>query len=278
MKPLGFAGLRFMISGLLILPFSRPGRFSFEIIRSRSRTILLVALFQTFILYALFYLGMTIVEGALAAIVVGASPLVAALIAHLMMHDDRLTRKKVLSIAGGFLGVIIISLGRKPWSPAGLKEFFGILILLGSSISSAIGNVIVARDRRSIPPLTIGAFSLFIGGAGLFILSLFLEGLPEWNRPPLFWGTLFYLSSLSAVAFSIWFTLLKRPGVKVSELNLWKFIIPVFGALFSWLLLPQESPALLPLLGMIIVSLSVWYYFHPPGNRLLPGRKEGTAS
>jgi drug/metabolite transporter (DMT)-like permease len=65
------------------------------------------------------------------------------------------------------------------------------------------------------------------------------------------------LSFLSAAAFALWFTLLKRPGVKVSYLNSWKFIIPVFGAILSWLILPGEYPDIYSITGVIIIGASL---------------------
>jgi len=50
---------------------------------------------------------------------------------------------------------------------------------------------------------------------------------------------------------------LKRPGVKVSELNIWKFLIPVFGALLSWFILPDEKAELLAVIGMVFIGLSL---------------------
>jgi drug/metabolite transporter (DMT)-like permease len=62
---------------------------------------------------------------------------------------------------------------------------------------------------------------------------------------------------MSAVAFSIWFILLRRPGVKVSELNVWKFLIPVFGAVLSWVILADEHPEVTALTGMLLIGLSL---------------------
>ena len=75
-----------------------------------------------------------------------------------------------------------------------------------------------------------------------------------------FWAALLWLSVVSATGLSIWFGLLQRPEVKVSELNLWKFIIPVFGAILSWMLIPGESPDLVTDIGMISVSASIVFY------------------
>jgi drug/metabolite transporter (DMT)-like permease len=62
---------------------------------------------------------------------------------------------------------------------------------------------------------------------------------------------------MSAVAFSIWFILLRRPGIKVSELNVWKFLIPVFGAVMSWIILVNEQPEAIALIGMLLIGLSL---------------------
>ena len=66
---------------------------------------------------------------------------------------------------------------------------------------------------------------------------------------------------MAAAAFSIWYKLLQRPGVKVSELNLWKFIIPVAGAILSWLLVPGEKPEWITISGMIIITVSLILFY-----------------
>jgi drug/metabolite transporter (DMT)-like permease len=256
-KPLSFAGTRFMLSGLLLIPFW--GRFP-SVVRTfwaNRRTILLVSFFQTFLLYGLFYNAMTLVPGSLGAIIVGAAPLISALTAHFLMPDDEMTFSKTLNIVIGMAGIVIISLSRQPWSAAGWKEFLGVILLIVASISSAMGNVIVAKEDQNVHPLLLNSAQIFIGGFFLLLISIPFEGLPRFDLPAPFYGALLWLSVLSAVAFSAWFTLLKRPDVKVSELNLWKFIIPVFGAVLSWLLLPEESPELLSIIGMLCVAGSV---------------------
>lgn len=257
--PLSLAGIRFMLSGLLLLPFCGPFRRVIRSVVADIRQILWVSFFQTFILYGLFFIGMTMISGALGAIVIGAAPLFSAVTAHFLMPDDEMTWRKGLSIGLGILGIVIISLSREPWSASGWKEFLGVMMLTGGCVASAVGNTIVARDTR-IHPLTLNSAQIFLGGLGLFIVSLFVEGPPKLSQPLTYYGALIWLALLSTVSVSIWFSLLKRPEVKVSELNLWKFIIPVLGAILSWLLLPGESPEWLPIIGMFCVAVSILYY------------------
>lgn len=64
-----------------------------------------------------------------------------------------------------------------------------------------------------------------------------------------------WLAIVSAAGFSIWFYWLKR--VKVSQLNMWKFLIPPFGSLLSWLLVSGESPDSPTVAGMVFVAAAV---------------------
>ncbi|APG28672.1 hypothetical protein A7E78_13015 [Syntrophotalea acetylenivorans] len=256
--PFAFAGQRFMLSGLLLLPFWWARRPNRSTVCSHGGMILSVALFQTFILYGLFYFGMTLIPGALAAMVIGASPLVTAVLAHYCMPGDRLSAIKGSSLLLGGIGVAVLSLSRQPWvSASGLVELAGIGVLLLANVAGALGNILVARHRTKIDPVFLNSAQLFIGGLGLWLLSLLLEVQPAEIVPWSYYAALGWLAFLSAAAFSIWFILLRRPGVRVSELNLWKFLIPVCGALFSWLLLPEEEPSLWPFAGMLCIAAAI---------------------
>ncbi len=256
--PFAFAGQRFMLSGLLLLPFWWPRRPSWSMACRHSGMVLVIALFQTFILYGLFYFGMTLIPGALAAMVIGASPLVTAVLAHYCMAGDRLSPIRVWSLLLGMIGVAVLSLSRQPWvSATGLVELAGIGVLLLANVAGALGNILVARHKTQIDPIFLNSAQLFVGGLGLWILSLALEVQPSLAVPWSYYAALGWLAFLSAAAFSIWFVLLRRPGVRVSELNLWKFLIPVCGALFSWLLLPEEEPSLWPVAGMFCIAAAI---------------------
>ena len=260
--PFSFAGIRFMLAGLMLIPFWWKRRSTFRVIRENIKVILLVSFFQTFFMHGLFYLGMTMVSGALAAILIGASPLTAAVVAHFFMANDAMTLPKSISLCIGMSGVVILSVSRLPWaSPTGFVEFTGILLLFICTISSALGNVLVAREKSDIDPVFLNSFQIFLGGFFLFLVSLFLEGMPDRIFPLEYYAALLWLSLLSAVAFTLWFVLLQRPGVKVSQLNLWKFIIPVFGAILSWVLLPGESPQFFPVIGMICIAVSIVFFY-----------------
>lgn len=256
--PLQFAGIRFLMAGLIVFPLAiRNNPSYFKILGKNLKIILLFAFLQTFLQYVMFYKGISLIPSAVAAIVIGSQPLFVAVVAHYLMPGDRMTMKKTLVILSGILGVFLVSMGKDPNSITGNIVIAGILLMVAINILSGFTNVLVASEKQKIPPLVISSASMTIGGAALFLFSIPFEGLHFEAKPAPYYISLVWLSLLSAIAISIWITLLKRPGIKVSDLNLWKFMIPLFGALISWLLVPGEDPQVLSIIGMLIIAVSL---------------------
>lgn len=260
-SPLHFAGIRFIISGLIILPFTvRPSKY-FRMVREHWKLVLSVIILQVILNYTLFYLGMDLVPGALGAIIVGSQPLVTALVAAIMHREEKLTLWKLITIVFGITGVIMISVGRQAFELGDLAELLGVVMILGANVATATSNVIVALRSRGMDPLVLTSVSFFTGGLIMYLMALPLEGVPQGPLPAEYWLVLIWLAIMASVAFSVWFRLLQRPGVKVSELNLWKFIIPVVGAVLSWILVPDEKPDWLTIMGMFIITFSLVIFF-----------------
>jgi drug/metabolite transporter (DMT)-like permease len=258
--PIQFAGLRFFLAGLILIPLTGSFPVFVKTLLREWRTILMVSLFMTSILYTLFYLGISMIQGSLAAILVGAQPLFVALVAHFSMKNDTLSFRKIFSITLGVLGIVLIAAQKGLEGAAGMQQLLGIALLILSNICTGFGNVIVSRNSKGIAPITLSSWQLMIGGIFLFILSLFIEPFQGFVFPVKYYMALGWLSFLSAAALTIWLYLLQQPGVKVSGLNVWKFIIPIFGAIFSWIILPEEQPELIPVVGMIIIAISLVLY------------------
>jgi drug/metabolite transporter (DMT)-like permease len=259
--PFRFAGARFIVAGLMILPFTIRPKAYFRMIRDHWKVVSWVTFLQILFNYSLFYQGLTLVPGALGAVIVGSQPLVTAVVAAFMHDGDRLTRKKVITIIFGISGVILISAGRQAFKLGTLMELLGVFMILTANIGTAVSNVVVSLKGKGLNPLVLSSSSMFTGGVIFYLASIPIEGTPRFVFPNEYWIALIWLSFMAAAAFSLWFKLLQRPGVKVSELNLWKFIIPVVGAILSWLLIPEENPEWLTISGMIIITVSLIMFY-----------------
>ncbi|MDH3982050.1 MAG: DMT family transporter [Kiritimatiellaceae bacterium] len=265
--PLNLAGLRFVLAGLIQIPLCGSLLAPFRMLKKEFGTVLLVSLFHTIYLYATFFIGLNWVRGAEGAIMIGIGPLASVLMAHLFMHDDKMQRRTLTSILFGIGGVALISLASKPWNPIGLKEFFGLMLLLSGAFVSAIGNIVVAKRKGGLHPVTLNSAQMLLGGIVLLLIALPFEGVPSMKLPGSYYGALLWLAIISATAFAIWFHLLSK--LKVSKLNLWKFLIPLNGATLSWILLPGESPTLPSLIGMLLIVAGI--IIGQTGKKSTPG-------
>ena len=258
--PFHFAGVRFIISGLIILPFTVKPVVYIRMIREQWKVVAFVTILQIVVNYSLFYQGLNLVPGALGAVIYGSQPLIIAVVAAISHKGDKLTRKKIIMITFGISGVILISVGRQVFRLGTEFELLGVAMILIANLATATSNIIISLKSK-INPFVLSSASLFTGGLILYLISVPVEQGPRLPMPMEYWMALIWLSLMAATAFSIWFKLLQRPGVKVSELNLWKFLTPVAGAGLSWLLVPNEHPEWLTILGMIIITTSLIMYY-----------------
>ncbi len=251
--PLQFGALRFILAGLMVMVVYGQRSFYWREVKREWRFIATIGFIQVIVQYGMFYTGMNLVPGALGAMIVGSSPLFVALVSHFTHPDDRLTLMKSISIGVGVTGIVIITLGRQSVEMKNAWEWAGIILLVLNNMASGYSNVLVSRNRRPLSPIVLTSASLLFGGIMLYLLSLPIEGLPAHPFPLPYYISLCWLAFISAAAFSIWYSLLKRPGVRVSELNVWKFLIPVSGAALSWLLVKGEKPDLVSIAGMLFI-------------------------
>jgi drug/metabolite transporter (DMT)-like permease len=255
--PVQFAGIRFLISGLILLPFCSNLKEELRIALKYPGQIIVIGLFQTSILYFFFYLGLNKTPAAIAAIIVGAGPLFVGLLAHFSTEDDKLSKQKIIALLIGFSGIILLALAKEGNATDYRKMLLGIVLLITGNFAGSYGNILISKNRIPISPILLNSIQIFTGGLTLVVISFFMEGFSFGIKPPAYYISLAWLSILSATAFSLWFIVLRRPGVKVSEINIWKFIIPVLGAILSWLIIPGEGPTWNTLAGMVFIAIAI---------------------
>jgi drug/metabolite transporter (DMT)-like permease len=133
----------------------------------------------------------------------------------------------------------------------------GILLLVTGNLAGSYGNILVSKNRLGIAPVFLNAVQIFMGGVMILIVSFFFEEVTIIAKPLPYYAALGWLSFLSAAAFSLWFIVLSRPEIKVSEINVWKFIIPLLGAILSWLIIANEGPGWNTISGMLLIALAI---------------------
>lgn len=230
-----FAGIRFAISGLIVLAIARGKGKSFGVVRPRNWWyLLLFALLNTTFHYAFFYIGLSHSEGARAAILNSMGVFLVVLLACLFFKSDRLTAQKILGCVVGFAGILILNVGG---GQSGQLTWMGDGMIILNALCSAFASLMTRGLRTRVDVFVGTGYSLSVGGALLIIPGLMLGGtLPRVTAVGLV--ILGLLIAISTLGFTLYNKLLScNPVGKVAIFN---SLIPVVGAVTSCLCLDES--------------------------------------
>ena len=229
-----FAGVRFTISGIILLVIAIATRRSFKIRQSTDWTfIFLFSLLNTTLHYACFYIGLSNSAGARAAILNSLSVFTLVLLACLFFKSDRLTLGKITGCVFGFAGIVALNVGG---GSGGSFTFQGDGMIILNALCSAFAGLMTRGVSKRMDVFVGTGYSLAIGGLLLLVVGLCCGGtLPVVTAHGLF--ILFLLVCISAMGFALYNKLLScNPVGKVAIFN---SLIPAVGAITSCLYLGE---------------------------------------
>lgn len=231
-----FAGVRFSISGLIILAMAKGAHRSFEMstgVRGWA-FILIFALLNTSIHYACFYIGLSHSAGSRAAILNSLSVFTLVILACVAYPStDRLNASKVVGCVLGFVGILALNIGG---ADSGGFTWLGDGMIIGNALCSAAAGLMTRKMGRHIDVFVGTGYSLLMGGILLAIPGLAIGGTVPMVTA---WGIviLLLLIAISTVAFGLYNKLLScNPVGKVAIFN---SLIPVIGAVSSCICLGE---------------------------------------
>ncbi len=229
-----FAGIRFFISGLIILAIAQGSHRKFGIRKGTDTWfILLYALPNTTLHYAFFYFGLSHNAGARSAILNSLSVFTVVILACIFFKSDKMTWRKATGCVIGFLGILALNLGGKE---SGSFTFMGDGMIILNALCGASASLLTRGLSKRVDVFVGTGYSLSIGGALLVIPALAMEGRLPVITP---WGIiiLMLLIAISTIGFSFYNKLLScNPVGKVAIYN---SLIPVIGAITSCLCLGE---------------------------------------
>ena len=257
---LTLAGMRFFMAGILVLLYYVITYRQFPKISSLRlfRHLGVLGLFQTTLLYAFFFIGTSNTSGIKSSVLSQSSIFFVAILAHLFLRDEKINLKKGIALLLGILGMLVININNhESFSDLLNISLTGEGYLLISGFFSAIGTIIAKRMGKSCNTILMNGWQLTMGGGTLIIIGLSTYG-KLIHFPNSYSFILFLLLVLiSAVAFTLWFNLLKY--VKASEITVFKFTIPIIGSLSSAIIIPGETMSIYVLIGLALVSYGIYY-------------------
>lgn len=209
MPPLLGAALRFAIAVAILLPIALyTARPAFRD-RVAWRLAVLLGVCSFGVGYGCTYIGGMHVPSGLGSLTFGVFPFWVAVLAHFRL-GDRLTLGKLLSIAVGLVGLVLLFRGSL--AELGRDSMLGVGIITSSVLIQGFAQISIKRDGHHVPAAFLSGVGMAIGAVILLVLAS-VRG--EWSQPfpwtaPVL-GSILYLAIVGSVCtFLIYYQLLKK--------------------------------------------------------------------
>lgn len=209
------------------------------------------------------YWGAQYISSGLVSVVYGLLPLVTTLLATLMLRGSFLQADKLIGIALGMTGLVVIFEPQDGISTATLLGVSGVLV---SVLLHSISMIWIKRIAADVPPLALTGGGLVVALPFYLLTWWWLDGDLHLDMTLQSGLAILYLGIIgSVVGFSLFYYVLKRlPADAIAIITL---ITPVLALIIGNQL--NHEPLTLHLMvgaGLILMGLGMNYW----GRRLLP--------
>lgn len=250
-----FAGVRFFVSGLIILAVASFRRMDFSVSRPSAWLYIFVfSLVNTTLHYAFFYFGLSHCTGARASVINSAGVFALVILACVFFRSERMTAVKAAGCLLGICGIAVMNLGSQA---SGRFTLGGDGMILLNAMCSAAAGLMTRGLGKRVDVFVGTGYSLAAGGAMLVLTGLASGGtlgVPGAEGIAVLLG----LICISTVSFSLYNKLLTcNPIGKIAIFN---SLIPVVGVLSSCLILHETFylkyaiAALLAAAGIYVIN------------------------
>ncbi|MBI1794398.1 MAG: DMT family transporter [Chloroflexi bacterium] len=198
--------------------------------------------------------GEQAIDSGVAAILDATVPLFTIVVAHYLLHDDKMTWPKVIGLLMGFAGVIVLMSKDIGGSPGSV---FGQIAVVVASMFYAGSSVYARKSTQEASGLIRGAGPLVSSTAVMWVAALTVEQPFKIPQIPITWIALLWLGVLgSGFAFILNYYLIHEIGP--TRTTMVTYIFPLGGVILGVLFLNEQlSWQLLAGAVLIVASLAV---------------------
>lgn len=251
-----WVGALFAVSGLLTVGIYSAVSKKLVLPKKESvKGVLIISVLQTILQYSLLYIGLSQTTSVKGAILKSTDVFFVALLASLLFKLEKLTPKKLIACIIGFAGILVMNLD-------GLSlqiDPIGDGLVVASVLSYSFSVIMTKLFAQKEDPITLCGYQMGLGGIVLLLLGITLGGSFDFvGMLPIF----ICLALIYGVSYTLWTVLLKYNPP--SSVTIYSFMTPVFGVLFSALLLTEDGGVavtnLIIALVLVCAGILLWGY------------------
>lgn len=238
LPPLTFAGIRFLFASSILVAIILARGVRWPRKRSEWLLIAVVGWLQFSLNYGLVFWGEQRIPSGLAAVLQSTFPAFGLVIAHFYLPEEPITRKKVIGVLLGIIGVGIVFSDQMSF--AGRSALLGSVALVLSAFCGSYGNVLVKAYGTQLDPFVLAAGQMVCGFPPLLALGIAREGNPfHFHWTPTAMISLAYLVLVgSVVAFTLFYWLVRR--MDVVNTMLIALVTPVVAVVLGMIVLHER--------------------------------------
>ena len=248
--PLLFATFRYLLSAAFLLAYAAATTDDWWPDTSNDRRAVLAG--GVFFIggTGLLFVGQQFTTSGVAAIIYSLIPILTPIAAWVLLPDERLSRRGLLGVFVGFVGVVIVV--QPDSTSVSEATLVGQLLVFAAAGSVTLGTVLVRRSRPTMSIVAMTGWAMLIGATMQYGFSVLLgETIAAVQFTPPMLLTLTYLAVFAGgIGFVVYFTLLGRFGPL--EINLVSYLVPVVAVTTGWVLL-DEPVAADALVGFVVI-------------------------
>ncbi|HEX4619393.1 MAG TPA: DMT family transporter [Steroidobacteraceae bacterium] len=242
--PLPLVEARLALGALVLTPFLWRARAQFTSVLWLR--IAGIAAINSVIPFALFAWGAERAPAGIGAITNAMTVMFTYLVAF-FFFGERITARRLIGLAGGFVGVAILASGRT----TGDGVWQAALAGTAASVCYGFGINLVRRYLTGYPSAAVAAANLIAGAVLLAPLAAYTW--PARPIPAPSWTSAVLLGALcTGAAFVLYYRLIARIGApRASTVT---YLIPLFGVVWAWLVIGEPLTMSMALAGALILS------------------------
>jgi drug/metabolite transporter (DMT)-like permease len=256
MPPLLSAGVRFVVAGALfgLILRLRRGRGALRVTRPEAAFAGLVGILLCFGGNGLVTVAEQDVPSGLAALLIGAVPLIVVLFR--LGERDRPPLATLAGVAVGFVGLAILVL---PGDRPGDAPLWGVLTILAAALLWATGSYYSKRMKLPADPFVSTTWQMVIGGGAMLLVALpagEYGGLDLGRFSGDSWLALAYLTVVGGMlAYTAYTWLLQN--APISTVATYAYVNPVIAVVLGWAILDEEiTTTVVAGTALIVVSVA----------------------